>query len=326
MWEAYVGIVIVDAAGLPTETRLDEIKKLQQICAAGDLWRRCAIFRALDQLEPGATGRPAGAWLEPAPGEEWQFDAPTSTMSKLAREALIRIGGQDLAEALGSGVCEQNLLAAQHIAKHGPGIQAFDHLVTVAMKEFDEPKVLNYAAWIEFELALPSWAAHQWRPATFLRASELYKAAATAARKQAGGFLPSPLLWEAVNALGLAGGPDGLGTPIGTLREASQEASDLDERMVRGVYENLRKGPSQAETAVRTVLEARATRMPADKVSRTDYHSLTLDELRASAKRKVKMVNRPAGKQAAMLSGPMCIPGRPPPPEPAQGTYKEEFM
>ena len=204
--QAYVGIVIVDAAGLPTETRLDEIKKLQQICAAGDLWRRCAIFRALDQLEPGATGRPAGAWLEPEPGEEWQFDAPTSTMSKLAREALIRIGGQDLAEALGSGVCEQNLLAAQHIAKHGPGIQAFDHLVTVAMKEFDEPKVLNYAAWIEFELALPSWAAHQWRPATFLRASELYKAAATAARKQAGGFLPSPLLWEAANALGLAGG------------------------------------------------------------------------------------------------------------------------
>ena len=110
MWAAYVGIVIVDAAGLPTETRLDEIKKLQQICAAGDLWRRCAIFRALDQLEPGATGRPAGAWLEPEPGEEWQFDAPTSTMSKLAREALIRIGGQDLAEALGSGVCEQNLL------------------------------------------------------------------------------------------------------------------------------------------------------------------------------------------------------------------------
>ena len=86
----------------------------------------------------------------------------------------------------------------------------------------------------------------------------------------------------------------------------------------------MRKGACQAETAVRTVLEAKATRMPAEKVSKTEYHHLTMEEIRASGQRKTKVVTR--GKKSAR-SGPMCIAGRPPPPEPSQGAaYREEFM
>ena len=90
----------------------------------------------------------------------------------------------------------------------------------------------------------------------------------------------------------------------------------------RGIYDGMPgETTGQAETAVRSVLEAKAPLMPEERVLRTEYRELVGKAWKAAVEKveKVIKVGKPEGP-----SGPMWVPGRAP--DWVASEYKEEPM
>ena len=149
------------------------------------------------------------------------------------------------------------------------------------------------------------------RQGSYHKAAEYYSNAVAAARKPTGqGYRLSDLIWESANALGYAGGADDhLGVTLGELRAKCREA-EAAQAVERGIYDGMPgETTGQAETAVRSVLEAKATLMPEERVLRTEYREIVGKAWRAAVEKVEKVIK--VGKREGP-SGPMWVPGRAP--------------
>lgn len=104
----------------------------------------------------------------------------------------------------------------------------------------------------------------------YVKAQQAYAEALRRARAYPQGVASAPLIWEAANAGGYAGGPEMQGTPVRAFREAVAEAEAADAHERRGVWAEMprEQNMTQAEAAVRAVVEATRNRMPDAIVSR----------------------------------------------------------
>ena len=126
---------------------------------------------------------------------------------------------------------------------------------------------------------------------SYHKAAEHYSNAVAAARKPTGqGYRLSDLIWESANALGYAGGADDhLGVTLGELRAKRREA-EAARRRARDLRRNAGETTGRAETAVRSVLEAKATLMPEERVLRTEYREIVGKAWRAAVEKVEKVI------------------------------------
>ena len=311
----HVSAQILAAAGsqMTRNEAGDEIEKLHLALSEADLWRRCAVIRAFRQF--GSDEMVAA--LPPLEGGQEQVDIPIPEMRAVARDLLVEAGAKTLADAVcGAGLSVQLLAVAQKLMHFMPdGLDSYGVLIDAALEEFkgEDPGILLKAAWLEFECAYykDSQTVQVERQGSYHKAAEYYSNAVAAARKPTGqGYRLSDLIWESANALGYAGGADDhLGVTLGELRAKCREA-EAAQAVERGIYDGMPgETTGQAETAVRSVLEAKATLMPEERVLRTEYRELVGKAWKAAVEKVEKVIK--VGKREGP-SGPMWVPGRAP--------------
>lgn len=282
-----------------------------------DAWRamRPRLLEAQRTLEvvQQAAGRLV---LSEIGGQQRTRSALGASARKEAVAILRRLGDDGLADAIAS-VGPALALLRTFQGEAGAGVA--EEAKYMAGMWPEEPCMLNLLAWAEFEAAGASEAPR----ARFSAAYEHYRHAAELARKTppARGapcrLALGRLLWEAANALALAGGhleDLSQGVRVSELRELATEAAAADAEL-RGIFAHMHelKGGTQAQVAVLAALEAQREVMGDAR--------LTADEFRRASKNVSVSAVTAGGEDAEQLAaermrgpglvGPMWTAGRP---------------